>query len=146
MPLIAKLTPNVTDVVEIARAAVAGGADALSLVNTLKGMAIDWRRRSPFLGGVTGGLSGPAIKPVALRMVWEVTSALPKTPVIGIGGIATAEDAMEFFCAGARAIQVGTAGFVEPTAAVRIAEELPALLQEAGAKSLAEFIGTCQAK
>lgn len=134
-PIIAKLTPNVTDVVEIARAAVNGGADCISLINTLKGIAIDWRKRTPILGGVTGGLSGPAIKPIALRMVWEVCSALPKVPVVGIGGISTAEDVLEFLCAGATAVQIGTANFVEPLTAVKIIEELPSLLAGQGLAS-----------
>jgi dihydroorotate dehydrogenase (NAD+) catalytic subunit len=145
-PVIAKLTPNVTDVVPIARAAVRGGADILSLINTLKGVAIDWRRKDTILGGVTGGLSGPAIKPVALRMVWEVCSALPQVPVIGIGGISTAEDALEFICAGARAIQVGTASFVEPMAAVRIVEQMPGLLASQGLESVEELVGTVRTR
>jgi dihydroorotate dehydrogenase (NAD+) catalytic subunit len=146
VPLIAKLTPNVTDVAEIARAAAAGGADILSLINTIKGMAVDWRRRTPFLGGVTGGLSGPAIKPVALRMVWEVCSALPRMPVIAIGGISNAEDALEFLCAGARAVQVGTASFVDPTAAPRIVDDLPRLLAEQRIGSVEELVGTLSAR
>lgn len=142
VPVIAKLTPNVTDPVEIARAAEAGGADIVSLINTLKGMAVDWRRRRPWLGGGTGGLSGPAIKPVALRMVWEVCTALPRMPVMAIGGISTAEDALEFICAGARAVQVGTASFVEPTAPVKIIEDMPRLLEENGIGSIEELVGT----
>jgi len=142
IPLIAKLTPNVTDVVTIARAAVEGGADIVSLINTIKGMAIDWRRRKPFLGGVTGGLSGPAIRPVALRMVWEVCSALPKVPVMAIGGISNAEDALEFICAGARAVQVGTASFVEPTTAIRIVEALPSLLAAEKIDSIESLVGS----
>lgn len=145
-PVLAKLTPNVTDVVEIARAAVAGGADGISLINTLKGMAIDWRKRAPVLGGVTGGLSGPAIKPIALRMVWEVCSALPEVPVIGIGGISTAEDVLEFICAGASAVQIGTANFVEPLTAVNIIEALPSLLAEQGLASLEELRGSITVK
>lgn len=141
LPVIAKLTPNVTDVTEIARAAVAGGADALSLINTLQGMAVDWRRRRAVLGAGTGGLSGPAIKPVAVRMVWQVCSALPGVPVIGIGGISSAEDALEFLCAGARAVQVGTAGFVDPTAAIRILDDLPRLLAAEGISSVDEIVG-----
>ncbi|MBI2901537.1 MAG: dihydroorotate dehydrogenase [Planctomycetes bacterium] len=143
-PLIAKLTPNVTDVTRIAEAALAGGADALSLVNTLKGMAIDWRRRAPCLGGVTGGLSGPAIKPVALRMVWEVCSKFPKVPVVGIGGISTADDALEFIAAGACAVQVGTANFAEVNTPLRIVEEMPAKLAEAGVRRLRDLVGTAR--
>ena len=112
-PILAKLTPNVTDVTEIARAAEAGGADGLSLVNTCLGMAINWRRRRPMLGNVFGGLSGPAIKPIALRIVYQVARAV-ETPLVGIGGIATIDDAMEYFVAGATAIQVGTANFSIP--------------------------------
>lgn len=145
-PVIAKLTPNVTDVVPIARAAVNGGADILSLINTVKGVAIDWRKRDTILGGVTGGLSGPAIKPIALRMVWEICSALPKSPVIGIGGVASAEDALEFICAGARAVQLGTASFVEPTSSVRAVDELARLLAAQGIASIEELVGTVKHK
>jgi dihydroorotate dehydrogenase (NAD+) catalytic subunit len=141
LPLIAKLTPNVTDVVIIAEAAANGGADAVSLVNTFVGMAIDWKRRRPILGNVTGGLSGPAIKPLALRMVWQVAQRV-KVPVIGIGGIATIDDAMEFLVAGASAVQLGTVNFYDPTAAVRIVEQLPAALRQLGAASVAEVVGT----
>ncbi|HRY32762.1 MAG TPA: dihydroorotate dehydrogenase [Bacteroidales bacterium] len=118
-PLIVKLSPNVTSIVEIARAVADGGADALSLINTLLGMAIDAEKRKPVLSTVTGGLSGPAIKPVALRMVWQVTRAV-NLPVIGIGGIARAGDAVEFLLAGATAVQVGTANFVNPMAVPEI--------------------------
>jgi dihydroorotate dehydrogenase (NAD+) catalytic subunit len=141
-PIIAKLTPNVTDIVAIARAAAEAGADAVSLVNTLKGMAVDWRRRRPILANDIGGLSGPAIKPVALRMVWEVARALPELPVIGIGGIWTADDAMEFLVAGASAVQVGTATFADPSAAERLLDDLPGKLRELGAESVAEVVGT----
>jgi dihydroorotate dehydrogenase (NAD+) catalytic subunit len=141
LPLIAKLTPNVTDVVPIARAAAAAGADAISLVNTFIGMAIDWRRRRPILGNVTGGLSGPAIKPLALRLVWQVARHV-SVPVIGIGGIATIDDVMEFLVAGATAVQIGTANFYDPAASVRIVEQLPDALQELGARSCAEVTGT----
>jgi dihydroorotate dehydrogenase (NAD+) catalytic subunit len=127
LPLIAKLTPNVTDVVTIAKAAAAGGADAVSLANTLMGLAIDWRRRRPVLGNATGGLSGPAIKPVILRMVWQVAKA-KVLPIIAVGGIATLDDAMEFVVAGASAVQIGTANFYDPTASVRIADGLPEAL------------------
>ena len=140
-PILAKLTPNVTDVAEIARGAEAGGADGLSLVNTCLGMAINWRRRRPVLGNVFGGLSGPAIKPIALRIVYQVARAV-KCPLVGIGGIATIDDAMEFFVAGATAIQVGTANFYNPRASVQILDALPAALAELGAASLAEVVGT----
>ena len=141
-PLFAKLTPNVTDIGAVAAAAMEGGADGLSLVNTLKGIAIDWRKRAPALGAVTGGLSGPAIKPVALRMVWEVCGKLPKAPVIGIGGISNADDALEFIVAGARAVQVGTANFVNATTAQTIVEALGERLASAGITKLADVIGS----
>src|SRR4029453_12109446 len=104
LPLIAKLTPNVTDIVAIAASAAEGGADAVSLVNTFRGMAVNWRMRRPVLANDVGGLRGPAIKPMALRMVWDVARALPELPIIGIGGIANADDALEFLVAGARAV------------------------------------------
>jgi dihydroorotate dehydrogenase (NAD+) catalytic subunit len=141
LPLIAKLTPNVTDVTAIARAAADGGADAVSLVNTFVGMAVDWRRRRPVLGNVTGGLSGPAIKPLALRAVWAVARAV-RVPVIGVGGIATVDDVMEFLVAGASAVQLGTVNFYDPTAAQRVAAALPAALAELGAGSVREVVGT----
>lgn len=141
IPVIAKLTPNVTDVVAIAKAAADGGADAVSLVNTLLGMAIDWRRKRPILGNGTGGLSGPAIKPIVLRMVWQVAKARV-LPIIAVGGIATIDDVMEFIVAGASAIQVGTATFYDPTASVRIVEALPAALREIGCDSVRGAIGT----
>lgn len=122
-PLIVKLSPNVTDITVFARAAEAAGADALSLVNTLVGMAIDIETRTPRLWNVTGGLSGPSIKPVALRMVYQAARAV-KIPIIGLGGISTSEDALEFFIAGARAVQVGTASFYDPGASVRIVQGL----------------------
>jgi dihydroorotate dehydrogenase (NAD+) catalytic subunit len=145
-PVFAKLTPNVTDVVRIAKSAVEGGADGLSAVNTLKGMAIDWKKRAPVLGAVTGGLSGPAIKPVALRMVWEIASALPKVPVVGIGGISTVDDALEFVVAGASAVQVGTASFVNASAAADIVAQLEGKLAQAGVAKLADLVGTIGAK
>ncbi len=121
LPLIVKLSPNVTDITAIAHAAEDGGADAVSLINTLLGMAIDIERRKPGLANITGGLSGPAIKPVALRMVWEVASVV-ELPVIGMGGIMTPEDAVQFLLAGATAVAVGTANFVNPRAALEIAQ------------------------
>jgi dihydroorotate dehydrogenase (NAD+) catalytic subunit len=144
LPLIAKLTPNVTDVVPIARAALDGGADAVSLVNTFVGMAIDWRRRRPILGNVTGGLSGPAIKPLALRLVWRVAKYVP-VPVIGVGGIGSIDDMMEFLVAGASAVQIGTANFYAPTASVKIVEELPAALGQLGAESVRDVVDTLRA-
>src|SRR5438034_827442 len=143
LPLIAKLTPNVTNIVPIAQAAADAGADALSLVNTFVGMAIDWRRRRPVLGNVTGGLSGPAIKPLALRLVWQVSRQV-RIPIIGIGGIANIDDVMEFLVAGATAIQLGTVNFYDPTAAERIVGELPAALAELGAASVPEVVGAAR--
>jgi len=141
LPLLAKLTPNVTDVVAVARAAAEAGADAVTLVNTFLGMAIDWRRRRPVLGNITGGLSGPAIKPLALRMVWQVVQQVG-VPVVGVGGIATIDDVMEFLVAGASAVQLGTVNFYDPTASERIVDQLPAALEELGARSIGEVIGT----
>src|SRR4051812_31573511 len=130
-PIVAKLTPNVTDVVPIARAAAEAGADAVSLVNTFVGMAIDWKRRRAVLGNKTGGLSGPAIKPLALRLVWQVARQV-SVPVVGIGGIATIDDVMEFLVAGASAVQLGTVNFFDPTASMRIVEALPGALASLG--------------
>src|SRR5947209_5252522 len=141
LPLLAKLTPNVTDIVPVARAAAEAGADAVSLVNTFVGMAVDWRRRRPVLGNVTGGLSGPAIKPLALRLVWQVASQV-RVPVVGVGGIATVDDVMEFLVAGASAVQLGTVNFYDPTASARVVEALPAALAQLGAASVREVIGT----
>ena len=123
LPVIPKLSPNVTDIRVIARAAVEAGADALSLINTLVGMAVDVRTRQPKIANVTGGLSGPAIRPVAVRMVWQVAQVV-EVPVIGMGGIATAEDALEFLIAGATAVSVGTANFIDPAATVKVIEGL----------------------
>lgn len=145
LPLITKLSPNVTRITDIAQAAVDGGTDVLSLVNTLMGMAIDWRRRRPVLGAITGGLSGPAIKPVALRMVYEV-AGLGIAPVIGIGGIMSADDVLEFLVAGASAVQFGTATFADPLAGKRIAQELNETLSARGIATVAEVIGTIERK
>ncbi|QWV99595.1 dihydroorotate dehydrogenase [Geomonas nitrogeniifigens] len=142
-PLIVKLSPNVTDVVVMAKACADAGADALSLINTLTGMAIDLERRRPVLANVTGGLSGPAIKPVALRMVWQVAKAV-KLPLIGIGGIMNGRDALEFMLAGATAIQVGTASFLDPSAAQRIAQEMEQYLVEHGIESVRSLIGALE--
>ena len=144
LPLIAKLTPNVTDIVPIAAAAARAGTDAVSLVNTFVGMAVDWRKRRPILGNITGGLSGPAIKPLALRLVWQVARQVP-VPVIGIGGISTIDDVMEFVVAGASAVQLGTVNFFDPTASERLVSQLPAALGELGAASVKEVVGTLQA-
>jgi dihydroorotate dehydrogenase (NAD+) catalytic subunit len=142
LPIIAKLTPNVTDIVAVAAAAADAGADAVSLINTVRGMAVDWRKRRPILAYDVGGLSGPAIKPIALRMVWEVAKALPALPLIGIGGIATADDALDFLVAGASAIQVGTATFYDPPVSERVLDDLIHHLKEAGITSVRELIGT----
>ena len=142
-PILAKLTPNVTSIVEIALAAEAGGADALSLVNTCLGMAVRWRERRPVLGNVLGGLSGPAIKPIALRIVYQVAKAV-KIPLVGIGGIATIDDVMEFLVTGATAVQIGTANFYNPKVSMQILDALPAALAELGATSVAEVVGTLE--
>jgi dihydroorotate dehydrogenase (NAD+) catalytic subunit len=142
-PIVAKLTPNVTNIVPIARAAAEAGADAVSLVNTFVGLAINWKRRKAILGNKTGGLSGPAIKPLALRLVWQVARAVP-VPIIGIGGIATIDDVMEFLVAGASAVQLGTVNFYDPTASVRIVEQLPAALAQLGAATVADVVGTLE--
>lgn len=141
LPMIAKLTPNVTSVAEMARAAEAGGADAISLINTCLGMAVDWRLRRPLLGNVLGGLSGPAIKPIALRCVFQAAQAV-KTPIIGIGGIANLDDVMEFLVAGASAVQLGTVNFYNPTASMTVLDGLPGALAEVGAARVADIVGT----
>ncbi len=141
--LIVKLSPNVTDIAEIAKAVVAGGADSVSLVNTFLGMAIDAERRIPMLSTVTGGLSGPAIKPIALRMVWQVSKAV-SVPVIGLGGIMNATDAIEFFLAGATAIQIGTANFIDPQITVKIIEGINEYLDRHNFKSINDIVGDLQ--
>ena len=141
--LIVKLSPNVTDVTEIARAAEAGGADSVSLINTLLGMAIDAERRRPLLSTVTGGMSGAAVKPIALRMVWQVARAV-RIPVIGLGGIMNARDAVEFLLAGASAIQIGTANFIDPCVTVRVTEGINDYLERHGFKSVTEIIGALE--
>lgn len=139
-PLIVKLTPNVTDIAEIARAAEAAGADALSLINTLLGMAIDAKRRRPVLSRVVGGLSGPAVKPVALRMVWQCHQAV-NIPLLGMGGICTGEDAIEFLLAGATAVAVGTANFMDPFATMNVLNGIQAYCEEQGVQDVNELIG-----
>lgn len=141
LPLLAKLTPNVTDIAEIAQAAADGGADAVTLVNTFVGVAIDWRRRRPILGNGTGGLSGPAIKPLALRQVWQVARKV-SIPIVGVGGISNIDDVMEFLAAGASAVQLGTVNFFDPTASMAIVERLPGALAELGVNGVREAIGT----
>ncbi len=144
-PLIIKLTPNVTHIGEFARAAEAEGADALSVINTLIGMAVDVRSRKPLLSTVTGGLSGPAIKPVALAKVFETVRSV-KIPVIGIGGIRSAEDALEFLITGAVAVQVGTQNFIDPAACVKIAEGIDRFCDEQGIRSVSEIVGTLDSR
>jgi dihydroorotate dehydrogenase (NAD+) catalytic subunit len=140
-PVFAKLTPDVTDIVHIARACADAGADGFSLINTLLGMVIDTDTLAPALGGVTGGLSGPAIRPVAVRCVWQVRSALPHLPIIGMGGIRSGLDALEFVLAGASAVSVGTAVFGDPAAPIRVLDELTAALAQRGFTSLADAVG-----
>ena len=138
--LIVKLSPNVTDIADIARACESEGADSVSLINTLMGMAVDIERRRPMLSIGTGGLSGPAVKPVALRMVWQVAKAV-SIPVVGLGGISCAEDAIEFLMVGATAIEVGTANFLDPTITVKIRDGIDNWLNEHGCASVQEIIG-----
>lgn len=139
--VMAKLSPNVTDITAIAQSAEAAGADAISLINTLTGMSIDIHSRRPRLANVTGGLSGPAIRPVALRMVWQAARAVD-IPVVGIGGITSAEDALEFLIAGAKAVQVGTANFVNPRVGLEVVEGIAAFLLEKDLPALIDIIGT----
>jgi len=143
LPILAKLTPNVTDLASIARAAEAGGADAICAINTCLGLAVNWRTRRPLLGNGMGGLSGPAIKPIALRAVYQVARAV-RVPVIGIGGIAAIDDVMEFLITGASAVQIGTANFYNPRATLEILDALPAALADCGARSVTEVVGTLQ--
>ena len=138
--LIVKLSPNVTDIAEIARAVEAEGADSVSLINTLMGMAIDIEKRRPLLSINTGGLSGPAVKPVALRMVWQVARAV-KIPVVGLGGITTATDAIEFLMAGASAIEVGTANFIDPAVTIKVRDGINEWLDSHGCQSVRDIIG-----
>jgi dihydroorotate dehydrogenase (NAD+) catalytic subunit len=140
LPVIVKLSPNVSDIVAIARAVVDAGADAITLINTLRGMAIDIKQRRPALGNTTGGLSGPAIKPVALYMVYKVAGAV-RVPVIGCGGIVTAQDALEFLMAGATAVQMGTANFLDPAAALGVADGIEEYMSEHGLSDLGQVAG-----
>jgi len=139
--LLAKLSPNVADIVVIARAAMEGGADALTLINTLLGMSLDWRSRKPLLSTGFGGLSGPAIKPVALRMVHQVWREL-KAPVVGVGGIGCVDDVMDFLVAGAGAVQVGTATFSDPITIPILVDELRDVMKDAGLNTIEEVVGS----
>ena len=143
LPVLVKLTPNTSDIAEVAKAVAEAGADAISLINTLKGIAIDIARRRPLLGGITGGLSGPAIKPVALYMVYEVAGAV-ELPIIGCGGITTASDAIEFILAGASAIQVGTASFANPRAPLDILEGIEQFMKQEGIDNLSDLVGAAR--
>ena len=143
VPILAKLTPNVTRIDEIAQGAADGGADAVCLINTVLGIAVDWRRQKPMLGNGMGGLSGPAIKPIALRCVHQVASAVD-IPIIGIGGIANIDDVMQFLVTGASAVQIGTANYYDPTVSTRLIDELPAALAEINASSVADCVGSLQ--
>jgi dihydroorotate dehydrogenase (NAD+) catalytic subunit len=143
LPIIAKLTPNVTKITDIAQAAAEAGADAVSLINTILGMAVDWKRRRPILGNNVGGLSGPAIKPVALRIVWQVAQAV-KIPIIGVGGISSVDDVLDFMVTGASAVQIGTANFYNPSLAGQLMEQLDQIVLEQKLNSIQELIGTLQ--
>lgn len=146
LPLIVKLSPNAPDVVAAARAAVEGGAEVLSLINTLVGLAIDIESRTPKIGFTTGGLSGPAIRPIAVRMVWEVHRALPGVPLFGMGGIERAEDVVEFLMAGATAVQVGTANFRDPGVSARIVKDLAAWCDRHGVPRVVDLVGTLKTR
>ena len=141
LPILAKLTPNVTRITDIAQAAADAGADAVCYTNTVLGIAVDWRRRGALLGNTLGGLSGPAIKPIALRCVYQVACAV-KIPIVGIGGIANLDDVMEYLAAGASCVQVGTANYYDPTVSQRLVTELPNALQELQITSIKEAVGT----
>ena len=141
--LIVKLSPNVTDITEIARAVEAEGADAVSLINTLLGMAVDAERRKPILSTVTGGLSGPCVKPIALRMVWQTAKAV-RIPVIGLGGIASWRDAVEFMLAGATAVQIGTSNFVDPTVSLKVIDGIAAYCERHGFHYASELVGALE--
>ena len=141
--LIVKLSPNVTDITEIARAVEGAGADSVSLINTMLGMAIDAEKRKPILSTITGGMSGPAVKPVALRMVWQTAKAV-KIPVIGLGGICSATDAIEFLLAGASAIQIGTANFIDPSISEKVIDGIADYLQRHNFNSVQDIIGALE--
>ena len=146
VPILAKLSPDVTDIVAIARSCVDAGADGLSLINTLLGLVIDTRTMRPHLGGITGGLSGPAIRPVAVRAVWQVRQWLPDVPILGMGGIRTGRDALEFLLAGASAVSVGTVIFNDPSAPVRIGHELATELAGLGVSALRDIVGAAHGR
>ena len=141
IPIIAKLTPDVTDIAKIAQGVVNSGADAVALINTVLGMVINLDTMKPHLGGKTGGLSGPAIRPIAVRAIYQVHSALPEIPILGMGGVASGRDALELILAGASGVSVGTASFGNPTALISIQRELEHLLQARGFTSLRQAIG-----
>lgn len=141
LPILAKLTPNVADIAAVARAAENAGADAISAVNTCLGMAVNWRRQRPLLGNIVGGLSGPAIKPIALRCVYQIARAV-RIPVVGIGGIATIDDVMEFLVAGASAVQIGTANFYNPTGTLGLLDALPQCIHSLGGQRIADIVGS----
>ena len=138
--MIVKLTPNVTNIVEIAQAVEGAGADSVSLINTMLGMAVDVERRKPVLSTITGGLSGAAVKPVAVRMVWQVSKAV-KIPVIGLGGISSAYDALEFLMAGATAVEIGTANFIDPTVTIKVIEGIQEYLDRHNIADIHDIIG-----
>lgn len=143
LPLAVKLSPNVTNIADLARAAESGGANMITAVNTCFALSVDWRKRKPRIGNGFGGLSGPAIKPIALRCVRQIYKAV-KIPIIGVGGIASVDDVMEFIVAGASAVQVGTANFYHPNVTTTILNELPLAMEEAGVRSLSELVGTLE--
>lgn len=142
-PLLTKLTPNVTSIAQIAKAAYEAGTDAVTCINTVLGMSIDWRRRKPMLANTVGGMSGPAIKPIALRCVHQVASAVP-VPIVGVGGISTIDDVMEFIVAGASAVQIGTANYYDPKVSTRLIEQLPRAIGELGFQSVKECVRSLQ--
>jgi dihydroorotate dehydrogenase (NAD+) catalytic subunit len=151
IPIFAKLSPDVTDIVEVAQACVEAGADGLTMINTLLGMVIDTDLMRPQLAGVTGGLSGPAIRPVAVRAIWQTRAAmlegrLPRVPIIGVGGVRTGADALQMVAAGASAVQVGTATFNDPSAPVRVNRELAALLRDRGFARLEDAVGVAHGR
>lgn len=145
LPIIVKLSPDVTDIVAIAREVVAAGADGLALINTVLGMVIDIDAKRPRLAGVTGGLSGPAIRPIAVRAIYQVHAALPQTPILGMGGVVSGRDALELIFAGASGISIGTATFGNPTAVMKVKQELKELLVARGYSSLADAVGAAHA-